>query len=179
MAVPAIQAISYCMNSQELRNMYANLLATSMVSGKKENAHPSFVEIIKQLTPDEAKLLKKISEMGNSFPLVDVKLHTNDGGFITEVHNFTLIAEGVCDYPNKVFTYIDNLVRLKLIDIPHGVKLNNDDIYFQIESNAEIQKLINSPIPKGFRWEIVRKKFEVTQYGDCFWETCVKGVSNE
>ena len=67
-AVPVLQAISYCKNSEELRNMYANLLATSMVENGKENAHPSFVEIIKQLSPDEAKLLKRIAEEGESFP---------------------------------------------------------------------------------------------------------------
>lgn len=33
-AVPAIQAISYSMNSEELRDLYANLLAASMTKGK-------------------------------------------------------------------------------------------------------------------------------------------------
>ena len=55
-AVPALQAISYCKNSEELRNMYANLLATSMLNDKKEDVHPSFGEIIKQLSPDEARM---------------------------------------------------------------------------------------------------------------------------
>ena len=35
-AVPAIQAISYSMNSQELRELYANLLAKSMNSDTKD-----------------------------------------------------------------------------------------------------------------------------------------------
>ena len=47
-AVPAIQAISYSMNSEELRNLYANLLAKAMNSDTKDFVHPSFVEIIKQ-----------------------------------------------------------------------------------------------------------------------------------
>lgn len=175
-AVPALQAISYCMNSEELRNMYANLLATSMLLEKKGNAHPSFVEIIKQLSPDEAKLLKKISKEGDSYPLIDVKLNVNGGGYITQVHNFTLLAEGVCDYPNNVFTYLDNLSRLKIIDIPFGIKLNNDEIYKKIESYEEIQNLINSTVPEGYSWEIERKKFEVTQFGKSFIETCVKGI---
>ena len=82
-AVPTIQAISYCMNSEELRNMYANLLATSMISDKKWATHPSFVEIIKQLSPDEAKILKKISEGADTYPLIDVRLNYPDGGFLT------------------------------------------------------------------------------------------------
>lgn len=56
-AVPALQAISYSMNSQDLRNLYANLLAKSMTDILKNRVHPAFVEIIRQLTPDEAKIL--------------------------------------------------------------------------------------------------------------------------
>ncbi len=175
-AVPALQGIAYCMNSEELRNMYANLLATSMLKDKKENAHPSFVEIIKQLSPDEAKLLKRISESGDSYPLIDIKLNVAEGGYITQVRNFTLLAEGVCEYPNKVFTYIDNLERLKIIDIPFGVKLHNDEIYEPIESYAEIKNMLNSEVPEGYRWEVVRKKFEVTEYGKSFMEACVKNI---
>ena len=62
-AVPAVQYISYCMNNEELRNMYANLLANSMNKVVKDGVHPGFVEIIKQLSPDEAKFLKY---MGNT-----------------------------------------------------------------------------------------------------------------
>lgn len=57
-AVPAIQAISYSMNSEELRNLYANLLAKSMNSDTKDMVHPSFVEIIKQLSPIDSLVLK-------------------------------------------------------------------------------------------------------------------------
>ena len=39
-AVPAIQAISYAMNSDELRNLYANLLAKSMIKDTKDTVHP-------------------------------------------------------------------------------------------------------------------------------------------
>ena len=59
-AVPAIQAIAYSMNSQELRDLYANLLAKSMYIETKERVHPSFVEIIKQMSPIDALVFKKI-----------------------------------------------------------------------------------------------------------------------
>jgi len=54
-AVPAIQQIAYCYNSEVLRDMYANLLASSMNVEEKWKVHPSFVDIIKQMTPDEAR----------------------------------------------------------------------------------------------------------------------------
>lgn len=58
-AVPALQAISYSMDSEELKNLYANLLAKAMNSDTKDQVHPSFVEIIKQLSPMDAIVLKK------------------------------------------------------------------------------------------------------------------------
>jgi len=56
--VPALQRISHCMDSEELRDMYAELLAKSMDERVKDNVHPSYVEIIAQLSPDEARALK-------------------------------------------------------------------------------------------------------------------------
>ena len=62
-AVPAIQAISYSMNNEELRNLYANLLAKAMNSGgtvypeetrdicvKQDEANRLFGEILEQLS---------------------------------------------------------------------------------------------------------------------------------
>ena len=59
-AIPAIQQISFCQNSADLRDMYANLLVASMNADTKWDVHPAFVDIIKQLTPDEAKYLKSL-----------------------------------------------------------------------------------------------------------------------
>lgn len=72
-AVPAIQAISYSMNSKELRNLYANLLAKAMNSDTKDLVHPSFVEIIKQMSPIDALVLKEIAS-SKSFPLVNLSV---------------------------------------------------------------------------------------------------------
>ena len=45
-AVPALQQLSYSYDSKDLREMYANLLASSMNLEKKKFVHPAFVDII-------------------------------------------------------------------------------------------------------------------------------------
>ena len=55
-AVPAIQQLSYSLDSEELREMYANLLASSMNIDTKTSVHPAFVEIMTYLDETEAKL---------------------------------------------------------------------------------------------------------------------------
>jgi hypothetical protein len=56
-AGPTLEALRYTGHESSLSDMYANLLATAMDSNTANGAHPAFVEIIKQLTADEAKLV--------------------------------------------------------------------------------------------------------------------------
>jgi len=44
---PTLEALKYTFDEKELREMFLNLLASSMNADKSEIAHPSFVEVIK------------------------------------------------------------------------------------------------------------------------------------
>ncbi len=61
-AVPAMQAISYSMDNEEIRDMYASLLAKAVNSDFKDDVHPAFIEIIKQLSPADAQFFKYLSK---------------------------------------------------------------------------------------------------------------------
>lgn len=60
-AVPALQYLSYSMDCEELRNLYANLLAKSMNTDTKAYIHPAFVEIIRQLSPLDVQMFNHIA----------------------------------------------------------------------------------------------------------------------
>jgi len=64
-AVPALQGLSYTFGETSLKEMYLNLLATASDSRRAKQAHPAFAEVIKQLAPDEAELLKDVLAMRN------------------------------------------------------------------------------------------------------------------
>ena len=59
---PALEASKYYIENEVLREMFAELISSSMNSDKTGLAHPSFAEIIKQLSPLDAKLLSDVSE---------------------------------------------------------------------------------------------------------------------
>lgn len=178
-AVPALQAISYSMNSDELRNLYANLLVKSMIKDTKWQVHPSYLEIIKQITPDEAKLLKILSLSNRtSYPLIDVKIVNADKSYSILAHNFTNLAVGVCENIDNTYMYLDNLERLKIIDLPSNVKIANADIYKPLEEYPEIKETLEQQLPEGSKWEIDYKQFDVTNYGKKFIEICVKDVED-
>ena len=63
-AGPILEALRYAGHDATLRDMYLNLLAASMDSETVTKAHPAFVEVIRQLTPDEAKLLNWLRDHG-------------------------------------------------------------------------------------------------------------------
>lgn len=172
-AIPAIQQLSYSLDSEELREMYANLLASSMNKDTKVSVHPSYVDIIKQLCPDEAKLLKYLSNNPDQ-PLIDVKLSDKkNGGYIVQVHNFTTIAENICDNPFEIFSYLDNLERLKLIEIMDGVYLKDETLYKPLEEHPEIKNLMNSKVEEPLIHEIKRHKFELTAFAKNFIKVCL------
>jgi len=53
LVVPAVQAWRYSINCDELRNLYANLLANALIKDKEAFVHPGFVEVIRQLHPND------------------------------------------------------------------------------------------------------------------------------
>ena len=70
--LPVLRALADSMDSEELRIMYTNLLASSMVPGTKENVHPSYANIIKQLSPDEVRIFKILPKFGRHVPIIDI-----------------------------------------------------------------------------------------------------------
>lgn len=123
-AVPAIQAISYSMDSEELRNLYANLLAKAMNSDTKDHVHPSFVEIIKQMSPDDALILKEISKI-HYLPLVNMEAVEYESNNLNPIQKMNHIISKY-SYPNvtyisftnyeTILISLDNLLRLRLIE---------------------------------------------------------------
>lgn len=172
-AVPAIQQLSYSIDNPDLREMYANLLAASMNTDTKWSVHPSFVDIIRQLTPDEAKLLKYLSAHPQQ-PIIDV-VHNlpNNTGYIEVVRRFTNISEGVCDNVNGIYAYLDNLERLKIIEIPSGVYLHNDELYFPLENHPFIKGIMSRLLPEGEKMEIKKGEFCVSAFGKEFIKICL------
>jgi hypothetical protein len=173
-AVPAIEALRYTGAESELAELYANLLATSMDRATAYRAHPSFVDMIKNMSPDEARIMRFFATHGDQ-PIINIKLIVNDQGhFLTPHRHVSLIGlKAQCEYPPLTSNYLDNLARLGLIDIPDKF-LTRDDLYTEIEENPQI-KLIKESLSKkeSFKVEIEKLKVELTDLGKQFIRSCV------
>ena len=165
-AVPALQQLSYSLDSEELRELYANLLASSMNIDKKGEVHPAFVDIIKQLAPDEAKLLKYFSSQ-EVIPAIEIQLKSESGKGYTVLDKLDLhIPAGVLDVYDNYRVYVENLCRLQLIEMPQGIHYTDERLYTALEN-----KVVYVGIPKE-RIQFGRKIIRLTQFGAKFTEIC-------
>ena len=60
-AVPVLQALTYSIGDKTISEMFANLLAADMNSETKSKVHPAFVEMIKEISPADAKVLSVLA----------------------------------------------------------------------------------------------------------------------
>lgn len=176
-AVPALQYISYCMDNAELREMYANLLANSMNKAVKNGVHPGFVEIIKQLCPDEAKILK-IIRLESVVPTVALRYENDKGEGIYVIEGFSDIGERAnCEQPLQIKYYFDNLERLGIIVTVPSTSLIDKHPYDLLKSHPYILSNMNVPqdhIDQGYSNANIKEGFyKLTAYGKAFCSICI------
>lgn len=179
-AVPAMQYISYCMDNEELREMYANLLASSMKKDTKDNVHPSFVEIIKQLSPDEARLLKYIFFYSNvhTIPVIYFKIHKKDGSVVILEFLATTSPEFACCERRgygAYHPYFENLERLGLIRCSKEQSLKKMDKYSQIKKSEVYNEIRTHFEGLGMVVSIedIYGTIQVTSFGNDFCAICL------
>lgn len=182
-AGPIVEALRYVGSEEELSNLYANLLAASMDKTTATKAHPAFTEIIKQLTPDEAKLIALFPQ-SLYMPIIDIRdAEVNEAGY-SESHtrvitNFSRLGQlAGCQHIDLVPAYLDNLVRLGLADIPAGKHYTTEGVYDELENSELAQQYKNSiESVANHRCEFGRKFLDVTALGRQFASVCIEAKS--
>jgi Abortive infection alpha len=170
-----------------LRERYLNLLAAAMDDETSARVHPAFLNVLRQLTADEVRLISLFQHDG-PYPLLTVVARYRFGGAIaTELRNFSLLGrEAGCEHPDRVPLYIDNLCRLGLTEI-RAVRVTDDTRGFKaLEQAAEVKSAIarieaNPPAPLKEAAkddddrvvpDVQRKALYVTDFGRRFYEAC-------
>lgn len=174
-AGPALESLKYSGHKESLSDMYANLLASAMNTETARNAHPGFVEIIRNMSSDEALLFKFILK-GDSFPLIDIQMKMPTGGkrvineFVT-----TLGFEAECEHQDLVASYLVNLERLGLIEIPKDSFISTEGAYDRIINDSSVQEILNNLNSGNDKntGDIKKYHTRATVFGRQFGEACV------
>lgn len=149
----------------DLREMFENLLTASMDSDTASGAHPAFVSMIQQLTPDEARILKSITRTDYALTTVRTK---DQVGHIRERLGFrTTLGSEVGFDVTRQQRCVSNLVRLGILSFSD---LTASDFEEQQGALNEAARLEFGDRPV----ERLVGSLEVTAFGRQFLDTCIR-----
>lgn len=171
-AVPAIQAISYSMDSDELRKMYANLLSKAIYSDTKNSVHPAYTEVVKNLSPLDCRVLEEVmtSQYGE---IGCYELRVATVGSSSYHVSYPYVTHITFADPSTVAASIDNLTRNKLIE-PKDFSFDDDEKYLPIRQTffyTTISKTFSSH-PNNQELRPYKKSIKSTSFGNAFYNVC-------
>lgn len=174
-AGPAIEALRFSGDDETLREMFANLIATSLDKKTATEAHPSFVDIIKNISADEGKILQLFTH-SQPIAVIDVKMNIPTGGFHVLHRNVTQLgARAKCEHPELAPNYVDNLCRLGILEIPSNRRINNNEAYTPLMNDPGILQLKSQFTPGENKPTIGfdKRMLQATTLGQQFIRACV------
>jgi len=181
-AIPMLESASL-EDDEILQKVWAQLIANSTDPNFKESFHPGYIEIIRQMSPNEAIILDAFLKI-KSFPIL-FKNHISEkhrseerfGWLYSE--ELELSYEGVyvsylgfCQelplkQPSEVRVYLDNLLRLRIVELGHDFTGEHRGGFFGLASSEAKSTSLSIPA----RDEYLR----MTVFGKGFTEACIKG----
>lgn len=185
-AGPAIEALRFAGHEESLRDLYANLLATAMDTETAHRAHPAFVEILKQLSPDEARLLADVARVpAIQLAFINLRAEVIPGdaeqsyrGGTDVLRRFVTLGEQAgCAFPQLSTSYIDNFERLGLIEVDDMAQWTSEgaeEVYTDIEQHPNVRDAVSRiEAMEGRDPKIARGLIRVSALGRQFIEACV------
>lgn len=174
-AALALDASKYCLESDELRNMFANLISSTMDTRLCSQAHPSFAEIIKQMSPLDAQNLALFKD---DLPVAEYRVYEPSEEDINDLHlgSYNVIKTNVFLENKSIYdldlqaTSISSLSRLGLIEISYEHFLTNDILYKPYETDTFLTEY-NSTHCKQI--DITKGRARKTPLGESFIEVCL------
>lgn len=174
--VPILEKLIY-IRSEDISELYINLLAKASSYQTVGQAHPSFVQIISNLSVDEALIIKDFKEKQiTQFPCLSFKAKSLVGeGFRYFAKSLTGIEKRIkLLFPQNIKFYLDNLSAQGIIIYQSGAYLNKQ-VYYEglVDMYLDLKKEINDSNKDNFTAiDIERGLYEITDYGVEFINTC-------
>jgi Abortive infection alpha len=152
-----------------LRKQGAELLRQAADVDHEDGAHPAYARIIRELAPDEARILRLLAIDGAQ-PSVDVRAGNLIGmgsQLVSSGMNMIGPQAGV-RHRDKVPAYLNNLYRLGLIWFSHEPL--EDPVRYQV---LEAQPEVLEAIKETTRAKTVQRSIHLTPFGQDFCDVCL------
>jgi hypothetical protein len=155
---------------RQLREQGQDLLRRSAALDDPEE-HPSFSYILRQMAPDEARIVRFLAEEGEQ-PMIDaveVNLMTRDAREVA--HNVSMIGrEAGCIRPHLSSVYLDNLRRLGVIQV-RNFQVGGDTAYDLLQAQPGVVDL-PAPTQRMTRQRVIRRSVSLSEFGRQLYGMC-------
>ena len=168
-AGPVLQGLAFSHEEQPLREMYLNLLRSSMDRRSAPNAHPAFVETIKQSTAEEARHLNAILASTGAVAIGEVRLEneSREGWKVLYRHLANLTDDGTGERSEdpRFPMMVDNWVRLGLVEVRYDTVVIGDGAYDWMEARPEYVRLCEKHSKEGDVIKLKKGLLKPTDFG--------------
>lgn len=187
----ALENSKYCVDEDEIRKLFSNLIAASMNRDLAEQIHPIFPEIIKQLSPRDASNLASFKNISGTV-IAQYKEWMGHDYHIAMTNVF--LQNSLYDDLEDQSASITVLETLGLVKVDYGMQASGDrsyDAFLQTKEYKKFQEMADSfnrtkfpdapSIPKLFRErmgaphriELVKGMISLTALGSQFKRICI------
>lgn len=174
-AGPVLDSLVYAHDDEELRRLYLSLLSSSMDARVSANAHPAFVDVLRQVDSDEVGYLRAVLGHGGEEVWPIVKLDLNEVGDTSGLN----VARHVLDWRENgdavalgmAAAYVDNWIRLGLVEVTYDSYLVAEGVYEWANERPEfVERAANAKAQYGDRREVIVGNgiLRVTSWGRVF-----------
>ncbi len=170
-AGPTLQGLAFTHEEPNLKEMYLNLLATSMDGRSALIAHPAFVEIIKQLDSEDARLVRGALQSPIPIPIVQIHRKLKDGNYNLLVQHLLNLKDTVTGAPvedPQLPAMVDNWIRLGLVEVAYDKHLSDLTHYSWVDQRPEFLRLSQTPQPEEAKVEYQKGILQSTELGKRF-----------
>jgi len=168
----ALEDSRFCLESEILRLMFANLISGSLDSAKKASIFPSFSNIIKQMSTGEARLFAALNSDG-AFPVVEYRVLLNQTRYKILAPNVLLARNENLDWESisQRMVELSSLQRLGLVLLAFDKTIEDENYLRYINNNAyEELKKENAPLTVELKKGVIL----LTPIGNELWNVCCK-----
>lgn len=154
LAGPVFEKLKYLDEGSYLKDLYLNLLKRAIDKERVNEAHPAFVALIEQLSPDEALMLKLIAGSRHQYELkIDTMMEVGTIPSEQIISNKFPVDNLV--FPQNFSMYINHLKYLNFIDTP------------QYNFGSPDESIESRPV-------IVHRFLHLSTFGDLFYNACIR-----
>lgn len=174
-AAQALENSRYCISDETLRSMFANLISGTMNVDTASLAHPSFPEILKQLSSQDALLLQAIYLSGEeALPIASFQVRLSDDGYYILYENMFFIGN-INFSSNEMSLSLSSLQRANLISIDYTKPIADDSVYNIYINTSECEAATKLASQPGYQKAQLKKgSLQLTSLGQAFCSICIK-----